>query len=195
MSSLAGFGELECLTVGSDSALGMEVDMVLNSNFFKKRWFLSVILPNLSTLIQYWWSGRTVITLPIMFYQQLSWFCLTTKKCGRYGYSPSSVCKYNTLIHVSMKISLALHLSNLKQGRWFPLVHETKTFLTLFFRFFGENKVKEAIHSDYLVNTHISISIKNSNNFIMEFSIILNEINYYDNKFNVYTFAWLIEWL
>ena len=78
-----GLGELECVTamslaepVDSDSELSKEVYMVWNFTFLKKWWFL--ILPDPSTLIWYWRSGRSVMILPVTFHWWLSWFCIAT---------------------------------------------------------------------------------------------------------------------
>ena len=65
-TSLAG-------SVGSGSAPNMGGNMVRNSTFLKKQWFLRVILPDPSILIHYLCSGMTV-----MFHQQFSWFCIAT---------------------------------------------------------------------------------------------------------------------
>ena len=59
-------------------ALGIGFGAVLNLHFLKKRWFLSVILPDLSTLIQYWWFGRTVMTFPVVFHWWFSGPCMAT---------------------------------------------------------------------------------------------------------------------
>ena len=78
---LKEIGRLGCVSrilwvefVGS----GMGVGLDLTSNFFKKRGFLKVILPNPLTQIQYWQCGRTMTTLAIVFYWWLSWFWRAT---------------------------------------------------------------------------------------------------------------------
>ena len=46
-------------------ALGIGFGVVLNLHFLRKRWFLSVILPDPLTLIRYWHLGRAVMTFPV----------------------------------------------------------------------------------------------------------------------------------
>ena len=59
-------------------ALGIGFGAVLNLHFLWKRRFLSVILPNPSTLIQYWRFGNTVMTFPVVFRRWSSGLCMAT---------------------------------------------------------------------------------------------------------------------
>ena len=59
-------------------ALGIGFGAVLNLHFLRKRWFLSVVLPDPSTLIQYWRFGRTVMTFPPVFHWWFSGLCMAT---------------------------------------------------------------------------------------------------------------------
>ena len=59
-------------------ALGIGFGVILNLHFFRKWLFLSVILPNPSTLIQYWGFGRSVMTFPVVFYWWFSGLCMAT---------------------------------------------------------------------------------------------------------------------
>ena len=49
-------------------ALSIGFGVVLNLHFLRKRQFLCVILPDPSTLIQYWRFSRAVMTFPIVFH-------------------------------------------------------------------------------------------------------------------------------
>ena len=64
--------------VGPSVALGIGVGAGLSLHFLRKRRFLSVILPEPSTLILYWRSGRVEIIFPVVFHQQLSGFWMVT---------------------------------------------------------------------------------------------------------------------
>ena len=56
----------------------------LISHFLWKWWFLSVSLPDPSTLIWYWWSGRKVMIFPIVFHWWLSglWIAIVSSACN-----------------------------------------------------------------------------------------------------------------
>ena len=51
---------------------------VLNLHFLRKRRFLSVILPDPSTLTQYWWFGWTIMTFLVVFHRWFSELCMAT---------------------------------------------------------------------------------------------------------------------
>ena len=79
MPLLEDVGGYECKSgaflvrvIGPAVALGIRIDMGLILLFLRERWFLSGILPDQSTLIQYWGSGRTVMIFPIVFHL---WLC------------------------------------------------------------------------------------------------------------------------
>ena len=46
----------------SGASLGMEGGVVGVSSFLRNRRFLKVILPDLSTLMRYWWLGSVLMT-------------------------------------------------------------------------------------------------------------------------------------
>ena len=64
--------------MAADVALGIGFGAVLNSHFLRKRWFLSVILPSPSTLIQYWQFGMAVMTFPVVFHGWFIGLCMAT---------------------------------------------------------------------------------------------------------------------
>ena len=64
--------------VGPSVALGIGVGVGLRLHFLRKRRFLSVILPEPSTLILYWRSGRAEIIFPVVFHRRLSGFWMVT---------------------------------------------------------------------------------------------------------------------
>ena len=59
-------GTLLAKLVGSGIAPDIGVGTALISHFLRKQWFLTVILPYPSVLIQYWWSRRKVMILPVV---------------------------------------------------------------------------------------------------------------------------------
>ena len=63
-------------------ALGIGFGAVLNLHFLSKQWFPSVILPDPSTLIRYWWFGRAVMTFPVVFHWWFSGLFVTGRGCG-----------------------------------------------------------------------------------------------------------------
>ena len=71
--------------VGTGVALDIEVDVALISHFHRKRLILSVILPDPSSLIKYWWSGNEVIIFPVVFHWRLNglWIATVSPACGR----------------------------------------------------------------------------------------------------------------
>ena len=64
--------------VGPSVALGIGVGVGLSLHFLRKWRFLSVILPEPSTLILYWRSGRAEIIFPVVFHRRLSGFWMVT---------------------------------------------------------------------------------------------------------------------
>ena len=59
-------------------ALGIGFGAVLNLHFLRKQQFLSVILPDPSTLIWYWWFGRAIMIFPVVFHWWFSGLCMAT---------------------------------------------------------------------------------------------------------------------
>ena len=72
--------------IGTSVTLGIGVGVSLILHFLKKWPFLNVILPDPSTLIWYWWSGRTVMIFPVVFHRQLSglWIATVSPACNGY---------------------------------------------------------------------------------------------------------------
>ena len=60
-------GALIVEVISSGVAFGISVCVALNSHFLRKPWFLSVILSDPLTLIQYWQSDRTVMIFLVVF--------------------------------------------------------------------------------------------------------------------------------
>ena len=59
-------------------AFGIGFGAVLNLHFLWIRRFLSVILPDPSTLIRYWQFGRAVMTFLLVFHWWFSGLCMAT---------------------------------------------------------------------------------------------------------------------
>ena len=59
-------------------ALGICFGAVLNLHFLRKQHFLSVIFPDLSSLIRYQQFGRTVMTFSVLLHWWFSGFCMIT---------------------------------------------------------------------------------------------------------------------
>ena len=85
VSLLEDVGGLRCKSqallvkvIGTGVALGIGVGAALISHFLKKQRFLSVILPDPTTLIQYWQSGRTMTIFPVVFHWRLSGLRIAT---------------------------------------------------------------------------------------------------------------------
>ena len=73
--------------------LGIGFGEVLNLDFFRKQQFLSVILPDPSTLIWYWRFGRAAMTFPVVFHWWFSGLCMATV---------SPVCNGGEVVGVSI---------------------------------------------------------------------------------------------
>ena len=89
--------------VGPSVALGIGVGAGLSLHFLRKWRFLSVILPEPSTLILYWRSGRAEIIFPVVFYQRLSGFWMVTVSPACNGHR-LWVC----LLYLSTNLALCL---------------------------------------------------------------------------------------
>ena len=113
----------ECVTValvdgivGPGVALGIGVSAGLSLHFLRKRRFLSVILPEPSTLILYWCSGRAEIIFPVVFHRQLNGFWMVTVSPACNGHR-LWVC----LLYLST--NLALRLWRISSGRCATAIH------------------------------------------------------------------------
>ena len=102
--------------VGPSVALGIGVGVGLSLHFLRKRRFLSVILPEPSTLILYWRSGRAEIVFPVVFHWRLSGFWMVTVSPAFNGHR-LWVC----LLYLST--NLALRLWRISSRRCAAAIH------------------------------------------------------------------------